>query len=208
MRLVLFCLFMIFGLSSAVNAAGIMCYDRNVNAVLSAFKKPQRENAENYFKPYVKITDEYVQFGLAKNRWYKARLNQGDSYSTAKVDYGQSLLKFKYNKKSQTLVVTKASSGYVIPPPLTYRTCEKLGSSSSVKQAENKEASLFNRLSICDRRYIQQFLKGQGLYSNKIDGKWGANTYIALVNVSKTGKLKFKSVSEIIEVLANNVVCD
>ena len=208
MRLVLFCLFMIFGLSSAVNAAGIMCYDRNVNSVLSAFKKPQRENAENYFKPYVKITDEYVQFGLGKNRWYKARLNKGESYSTAKVDYGRSLLKLNYNKKSQTLIVTKISASYVIPPPLTYRKCEKLGTSSSVKQAENKEASLFNRLSICDRRYIQQFLKGQGLYSNKIDGKWGSNTYIALVNVSKTGKLKFKSVSEIIEVLANNVVCD
>ena len=72
----------------------------------------------------------------------------------------------------------------------------------------NKEASLFNRLSIFDRRYIQQFLKGQGLYSNKIDEKWGSTTYVALVNVGKTDKLKFKSISEIIEVLANNVVCD
>ena len=64
------------------------------------------------------------------------------------------------------------------------------------------------KLSKCNRRYIQQFLSGQGLYNSTIDGKWGAGTASAIQKAKNLGKLKGKSSAQIIQQLSQNPVCD
>ena len=123
-----------------------------------------------------------------------------DSNKTLPVKY--EVILFKNGNAQQTIRVNRRQ---------TYKvngTCEDLGSTSSVRRSNSDiVATAFRKLSTCDRKYVQQFLRGQELYSGSIDGKWGQNTYKGLVQAGKAGKLKRKTPSEIITVLANNPVC-
>ena len=93
--------------------------------------------------------------------------------------------------------------------PVTYKNCEQLGSKSSASNvSDNAAKAAYIKLSKCNRRYIQQFLTGQGLYKSTIDGKWGAGTASALQKAKKLGKLKGKSSAQIIQQLSQNLVCD
>ena len=88
--------------------------------------------------------------------------------------------------------------------------CESLG------QKQNKSGNVsasaaqksFNNLSMCNRKYVQQFLRGQGLYSGSIDGLWGGGTTSGLEKAGKKGKLKGLTSSKIIEKLSDNLVCE
>ena len=84
--------------------------------------------------------------------------------------------------------------------------CESLG------QKQNKSGNVsasaaqksFNNLSMCNRKYVQQFLRGQGLYSGSIDGLWGGGTTSGLEKAGKKGKLKGLTSSKIITSNQNN----
>ena len=93
--------------------------------------------------------------------------------------------------------------------PITHKNCEQVGSrSSSSNVSDNAAKAAFIKLSKCNRRYVQQFLSGQGLYKSTIDGKWGTGTALALEKAKKLGKLKGKSSTQIIQQLSQNPVCD
>lgn len=64
-----------------------------------------------------------------------------------------------------------AGSGYKGTAPIIYRTCNKIGVSASLGISDySKGKRVFASLSNCNKRYLQQFLKGQGAYSGAIDG--------------------------------------
>jgi hypothetical protein len=63
----------------------------------------------------------------------------------------------------------------------------------------------FSKLNRCNRIYVQQFLKGQGLYRSSIDGKWGPVTAAA---VEKILEQKDTTSSELLEQLKQNSLCN
>lgn len=199
---------MIFISVSFAKADTIICSDRNVGIALSAFTS--RAAAESWFPAYIYISDNQVKFGKNRNSWFFAEQNIGDDYINASVSKRGTLIKFKYKKNKNNLSVKIVQGGaYIEIPQVTYKYCERLGTkSSSAQVSESSERAAYVRLSTCDRKYIQQFLSGQGLYSGSIDGKWGAGTASALQKAKKLGKLKGKSAAQIIQKLSQNPVCD
>ena len=130
---------------------------------------------------------------------------------TEYVNNKGNIYQIKYNKAVNTISVLLSSSGNFIPKmPVQYMKCEITGSSvsnnTSIKQSASMKA--FNNLSSCNKQYIQQFLKGQDLYSGSIDGLWGQGTINGLTQLSKKGKLKGNSLEVIIKKLSQNPMCD
>ena len=197
-----------FFVFSFAKADAIICSDRNVGIAVPAFVS--RAAAESWFPAYIYISDNQIKFGNNGNSWFFADKNIGDDYINASVSKRGTLFKFKYRKNKNNLSVKLVQGGaYRAIPPVTYKYCERLGTkSSSAQVSESSERAAYVRLSTCDRKYIQQFLSGQGLYSGSIDGKWGAGTASALQKAKKLGKLKGKSAAQIIQKLSQNPVCD
>ena len=199
---------MTFLLAGFSKADAIICWDRNVAIAWGAFVS--RAAAESWFPAYIYISDQQVKFGSSRNSWFKVTSNIGDDYINAAASRSSTLFKFKYRKSKNNLSVKMVQGGSYRPiPPITYKNCEQLGSKSSSAQITGSlERAAYVRLSVCDRRYIQQFLSGQGLYNGSIDGIWGAGTASALERAKNLGKLRGKSVVEIIKQLSQNPVCD
>ncbi len=197
-----------FFVFSFAKADAIICSDRNVGIALSAFTSWAA--AESWFPKYIYISDDQVKFGDSRNSWFNVTSNIGDDYINAAASRSGTLFKFKYRKSKNNLSVKMVQGGSYKPiAPITYKNCEQLGSwSSSSNVSDNAAKAAYVKLTKCNRRYIQQFLSGQGLYKSTIDGKWGAGTASALQKAKKLGKLKGKSVVQIIQQLSQNLVCE
>ena len=199
---------MTFFIVSFAKADAIICSDRNVGIALSAFTSWAA--AESWFPKYIYISDDQVKFGDSRNSWFNVTSNIGDDYINAAASRSGTLFKFKYRKSKNNLSVKMVQGGSYKPiAPITYKNCEQLGSrSSSSNVSDNAAKAAYVKLSKCNRRYIQQFLSGQGLYNSTIDGKWGAGTASAIQKAKNLGKLKGKSSAQIIQQLSQNLVCD
>lgn len=199
---------MAFLFISFAKAEAIICSDRDVGIAVPAFVS--RAAAESWFPAYIYISDVEVKFGDRRNSWFDVVSNIGDDYINASASISSTLFKFKYRRSKNSLSVKMVQGGSYKPIPLiTYKTCEQLGSKSSASNiSDNAAKAAYVKLSKCNRRYIQQFLSGQGLYKSTIDGKWGAGTASALEKAKKLGKLKGKSSAQIIQQLSQNPVCD
>ena len=102
---------------------GLTCWDRNINAVASAFTS--RSAAESWFPNFVRITDKIVQFGRDADYWYESDDNDGENYLNAKSFYQGKVFKFKYGKKYNRLTVLMGTEGGYKPiPPVIYMKCE------------------------------------------------------------------------------------
>jgi hypothetical protein len=199
---------MTFFFVSFAKADTIICSDRNIGIAASAFTS--RAAAESWFPAYIYISDDQVKFGDGRNSWFNVTSNIGDDYVNAAASISSTLFKFKYRKSKNNLSVKLVQGGSYKPiAPITYKNCEQLGSKSSSSNVSDSAArAAYIKLSKCNRRYIQQFLSGQGLYKSTIDGKWGAGTASALQKAKNLGKLKSKSAAQIIQQLSQNLVCD
>ena len=172
--------FHIFIIGSIAKADAIICWERNVGIAASAFVS--RAAAESWFPKYIYISDDQVKFGDSRNSWFNVTSNIGDDYINAAASRSGTLFKFKYRKSKNNLSVKMVQGGSYKPiAPITYKNCEQVGSRSlSSNVSDNAAKAAYVKLSKCNRRYIQQFLSGQGLYNSTIDGKWGAGTALAL----------------------------
>ncbi len=208
MKNLFFVVFHIFIFGSIAKADAIICWERDVGIAASAFVS--RAAAESWFPAYIYISDEQVKFGKGRNNWFNVTSNIGDDYINAAASRSSTLFKFKYRKSKNNLSVKMVQGGSYRPiAPITYKICEQVGSkSSSSNVSDNAAKAAYVKLSKCNRRYIQQFLSGQGVYKSTIDGKWGAGTALALQKAKNLGKLKGKSSAQIIQQLAQNPVCD
>ena len=199
---------MTFFVLSFAKADAIVCSDRDVGIARSAFVSLAA--AESWFPAYIYISNDQVKFGDNRSSWFMSDRNIGDDYVNSAVSWGGKLFKIKYRKSKNNLSVKMVEgAAYRAIPPITYKYCERMGTkSSSSNVANNAAKAAFVKLSKCNRRYVQQFLSGQGLYKSTIDGKWGAGTALALEKAKNLGKLKGKSSTQIIQQLSQNLVCD
>ena len=115
----------------------------------------------------------------------------------------------KINAFSGTGLLTLKSPGYNTVGPVRY-TCESTKSSklSSVSGGSDKLKTEFNKLSQCNKKYLQQFLKGQGLYFGTIDGRWGNSTNKAVNAALKLPNFKNMSPSAFFKKIQQNPICD
>ena len=115
----------------------------------------------------------------------------------------------KLKKIERSASVTMTATGFKNMGPLRYDCSFSSTKGGNVNKAGvNAAANYFKQMSLCDRKYVQQFLKGQGAYNSTIDGLWGNGTASALSSVKKSGKLKGLSDVGILKKLEKNPVCD
>ena len=195
--------------SSAIFASSFMCHDRSVAPVRNGFSS--QKAAESWYPPYVIVSDEYIQWGESENDWYVKKLNTGPGGNEWRLKQSDAGYRFKYNKGADTLSVFLSFGGkYKSIGQVQYMNCESLGRKQNKSGSVSASAAQksFNNLSMCNRKYVQQFLKGQGLYSGSIDGLWGGGTTSGLEKAGEKGKLKGLTSSKIIEKLSDNLVCE
>ena len=115
----------------------------------------------------------------------------------------------KLKRIERSASVTMTATGFKNMGPLRYDCSFSSKQGGNVnKTVGNAAANYFKQMSLCDRKYVQQFLKGQGAYNSTIDGLWGRGTASALSSVKKSGKLKGLSDVETLKKLEKNPVCD
>ena len=203
-------------LATPVLAQSVMCWDRN--AFPFTYSKSGTYivvPAEEAFPLYVKLTLDHVQWGQSRSQWDEPKENVGDGFPRWESIERLGRYKFKHNRAKNNLSVMLARVGIYAGSgvgqaiiQILYKKCELINSQSSFNTTVSNGASAFKQLSLCDRKYVQQFLKGQGLYSSVIDGLWGSGTAKAVSRASQKGKLRGLSNDEIITKLADNLVCD
>jgi len=108
-----------------------------------------------------------------------------------------------------TATLTLKSPGYHTIGPVRY-TCEaiKRTSSARVSSSSNKLKTEFQKLSQCNKKYLQQFLKGQGLYFGTIDGLWGNSTNKAVNAALKLPTFKNMSPNAFFKKIQQNPICN
>ena len=105
----------------------------------------------------------------------------GNRTTTFQTNDARGAFRYNYNVKidpySNIATLYLKSSGYHTVGPVKYN-CEatKISKPASVSNRDSKLKSEFQKLSQCNKKYLQQFLKGQGLYFGTIDGRWGNST--------------------------------
>ena len=113
------------------------------------------------------------------------------------------------NEFSETWMLKLKSPGYPTVGPIKY-TCEAIKSASSTNAAgsSGKLKTEFNKLSQCNRKYLQQFLKGQGLYFGTIDGRWGKGTNKAVNAALKLPTFENMSANAFFKKIQQNPICN
>ena len=105
-------------------------------------------------------------------------------------------------------VYIRPQSAYKNVGPISY-LCTLMGESSykqsSVSSPFRKE---FSKLTSCNKRYVQQFLKGQNFYNGAIDGLWGAGTAKGLRRAKNLSVFKNLTTAKMFEKLKLNPICD
>ena len=92
--------------------------------------------------------------------------------------------------------------------PVRY-SCSSTGGSSNVQNSVyNPFQQEFNKLTSCNKKYVQQFLKGQNLYSGTVDGIWGAGTAEGLRKAKDLSAFKNLTTGEMFEKLRLNPICN
>ena len=115
----------------------------------------------------------------------------------------------KINTVENTGLVKLTSPGYYTIGPIRY-SCKVQGTAktSAVSNTESELKTEFENLSNCNKKYLQQFLKGQGLYFGSIDGVWGAGTKRAVNAGLKLQAFKNSSPSAFFKKIQQNPICN
>ena len=211
----LFLTFMIF--ATNVSADNISC-TRDDDSIAGGSAGAASGGAHSIVKSWMPeriwINEDTGDFGMSKydndalslrtsSNGYKIFARTGRSRPSS-VAYA---IRLKRMEKSASVIMS--ASGFKNMGPLRYDCSFGSAQSSATNQTNaNTAANYFKRMSLCDRKYVQQFLKGQGAYNSTIDGLWGRGTASALKSVRKTGKLKGLSDLETLKKLEKNPVCD
>ena len=214
-QLSLFFTFMI--LATNASADSISC-TRDDNAIAGGSAAAASGGAHSIVKSWMPkefwINEDTGDFGTSKhsrdalsirstNNGYTIHARTG-AQRPSSVAYRIRIKKFE---SSASVIMT--ANGFKNMGPLRY-DCS-FGSAQNAATnptSRSTAANYFKRMSLCDRKYVQQFLKGQGAYNSTIDGLWGRGTASALKSVRKTGKLKGLSDLETLKKLEKNPVCD
>lgn len=116
--------------------------------------------------------------------------------------------KIKINPYENSGTVIMHRNGYRPMGPVFFKCFGKSASTQTANSAQGSiDRSEFKRLNSCNRRYVQQFLKGQGFYNSSIDGKWGPGTAAAVKRAMKMPKFQNLTAAQFFDKLKNNPMC-
>ena len=185
--------------SSYVSAAGI--------------SKIEIKQVKYWMPPVFSVSPTEAQFWKDQvvkvtggNRTSTFQISGSDSFRGTIINYSYNI---KIDNFSDTATIYVKAPGYHTIGPVRY-TCEATGSnkSSSVSNGNDKLKTEFNKLSQCNKKYLQQFLKGQGFYIGKIDGLWGNGTKKAVNAALKLPNFKNMSSTAFFKKIQKNPICE
>ena len=98
-------------------------------------------------------------------------------------------------------------TGYKRLGPVRYN-CNKTDNTNVATNLKSDDLrNRFNKLDMCNRRYLQQFLKGLGLYGGGVDAKWGQGTRTGVIEAMKLPKFRGKSSEYFFSKIKDNPMC-
>ena len=182
-------------------------YSHSLSAAAGDMKE-QLEIVQSWIPASFKITPEYLQFKGNSH----ISVEGGDRSTNFRAPRRSGKYRVNYyvriNPYKGTGTIIMKGDGYKDMGPVFY-TCTALGNSAiDSASPSNLVRSAFNELSICNKRYVQQFLKGQGLYSGSVDGAWGPGTAKGFQKARTLSAFKGLTLSQTFEKLKRNPVCN
>ena len=184
-------------------------YSHAINAFVASTINEKLTAAKWYVPERFTINSEVLKFKGKP----PMDITGGDRVSTFTALVRSQKYKLQYqiqiNKfESSGTVISKALGNYKTPGPVFFNCYQARSSNQAANSAQGSiERSEFKRLSSCNRRYVQQFLKGQGFYSSSIDGKWGPGTAAAIKRAMKMPKFRNLTAAQFFDKLENNPMC-
>lgn len=204
-------------LATNSSADSISC-TRDDNAIAGGSASAASGGAHSIVKSWMPkefwINEDTGDFGTSKHSRDALSLRSTNNGYTIHARTGAQrpssvAYRIRIKKFERSASVLMTANGFKNMGPLRYDCSFGSAQNAATNQtSRNTAANYFRRMSLCDRKYVQQFLKGQGAYNSTIDGLWGKGTASALNSVKKTGKLKGLSDLETLKKLEQNPVCD
>ena len=105
-------------------------------------------------------------------------------------------------------VYIQPQRGYAKVGPIRYSCISTGGSSYNKSSTSSPFRQEFSKLTSCNKRYVQQFLKGQNLYNGAIDGLWGSGTAEGLRRAKNLSAFKNLTTAKMFEKLKLNPICE
>lgn len=179
--------------------AKVVCTNPDVSLMVPSFTS--RAAAESWIP-------DAISFDSMSVNWFGSRVNEAGSETEFYFFAHQRKISGKYSQARNTLRFQLGSpSGTRIPGPAIYRSCTFTNASEPRSNTTDNGRLEFNSATMCERRYIQSYLRTAGLYNSDIDGKWGKRTATALMKANSIGRFKNKSVDQIIKSLSKESPC-
>ena len=137
-------------------------------------RKAMQEFLEDWSPRFFVINEEKLIFDGS----WQLDISGGDREKNFQANYNVGTFYVKYDIKIDPFsgkgiiyLNPRGSSGnFKRTGPIRYSCNSTGGSSFKQSSVYNPFQQEFNKLTICNKKYVQQFLKGQNLYNGKIDG--------------------------------------
>ena len=171
-------------------------------------RSEKREFLESLLPKVFKVNSRYV---TVDNSRYE--VSGGDREKSFQVRVNTNLYNLTYYIKVNPFTGTgtiyvRPGSNYVNVGPIRY-LCNSTGGPSYKRSSFSSPfRQEFGKLTSCNRKYVQQFLRGQNLYNGAIDGLWGARTAEGLKKAKKLSAFKNLTTVQMFEKLKLNPICD
>lgn len=115
----------------------------------------------------------------------------------------------KIDPFSNDALVSLKAVGYETVGPVRFNCVKETKTSPrEASTSNNKLKSEFDKLTNCNKKYLQQFLKGQGIYFSGIDGLWGRGTERAVNAALRLPTFKNDTVEDFFKKIQQNPICN
>ena len=204
----LICLTVFFGNRAIANSYWCEVVENSYHAAAGAAKLSVK-TVKNWMPSVFSVGPTEAQFWSTG----PVKVTGGNRTTTFQTNGSRRSIRYTYNVKidpyAKTANLYLKSIGYHTIGPVKY-TCEatKISKSASVSNKDSELKTEFQNLSQCNKKYLQQFLKGQGLYFGTIDGRWGNSTNKAVNAALKLPNFKNMSPNAFFKKIQQNPICN
>jgi len=219
MRTLILCILLFISYSSGVLAQSYRCELRE-NGYAAAFSSmnanASRKTILEFFESWSPNIFIVNAEKLIFSRSWQLDISGGDREKSFQARYSSGTFHVAYNIKIDTysgtgnlyLTPTGPSSNYKRMGPMRYSCTSMGGSSYKQSSVSNNFRQEFSKLTSCNKRYVQQFLKGQNLYNGAIDGLWGSGTGEGLRRAKNLSAFRNLTTAKMFEKLRLNPICN
>ena len=175
-KYIFICFTVFFGNSAIANSYWCEVIENSYN-LAAANAKISVKTTKNWMPSVFSVSPMEAQFWASG----PVKVTGGNRTSTFEANGRRGTFRYRYivniDLHAKTALLYLKSRGYHTVGPVRY-ICEvtKISKPASVSNIDSEFQSEFQKLSQCNKKYIQQFLKGQGFYNGSIDGVWGQGT--------------------------------